>query len=47
MKVGYVDDLDVLIIGELINYSLMYIYMGLINYMVILYGKEVYSFMLD
>lgn len=41
------DDLSVLVIGELINYNLMYVYMGLINYFVVLYGKEVYSLMLE
>lgn len=44
-KLGYVDDLSGLIIGEPTNYNLMYAHMGSINYSVISHGKEAHSSM--
>lgn len=44
-NLGYVDDLDGLIVGEPSNYSLVYTHMGSINYTVTSAGKEAHSSM--
>ncbi|MCI0131420.1 ArgE/DapE family deacylase [Vagococcus sp. CY53-2] len=44
-NLGYVDDLDGLIVGEPSNYNLVYTHMGSINYTVTSEGKEAHSSM--
>ena len=44
-KLGYVDDLDGLIVGEPSHYNIVYTHMGSINYTVTSAGKEAHSSM--